>query len=114
MSADVFRRQTFAAQEVLFRAGDPPGSAFLIQAGSVAVSARDGNRDVVLAVLQAGDLLGEMALLNALPRSATATAREPTTCIVVTPTEFSRRLERSDALVRAMLKSLAHKLRGSD
>ena len=42
---------------------------------------------------------------------ATAVAAGHTTCIVITPTDFTRRLEKSDPFVRAMVRLLTKRLR---
>ena len=56
-------------------------------------------------------LLIEMALVDDEPRSATAIAKDPTTCVIVVRQEFGERLENSDPLTRAMLKLLVKRLR---
>lgn len=111
---EVLRRESFATGQVIFAAGEGPRFAYLIQSGSVAISVLRDGKPVVLGTLKAGELLGEMALIDAKPRSATATATEPTTCVVVTAVEFQKRLESSDALVRAVVRSLSGKLRHAD
>lgn len=111
---EILRRESFAIGQVIFTAGDLPRFAYLIQAGAVDVSVQRDGKPMVLGTLKAGDLLGEMALIDAKPRSATATATEPTTCVVMTATEFQKRLESSDALVRAVVRSLSGKLRHAD
>lgn len=64
-----------AAGRVIFRKGDTADSCYLIIGGAVKVSliSSDG-QETVLAVLGKGDVVGEMALLDRLPRSATVTA----------------------------------------
>ncbi len=108
---DILRRETFSIGQSIFKAGDAPRCAYLIQAGAVEVSAAQDGKPIPLGMLKAGEMVGEMALIDALPRSASAVAREPTTCVVITPVEFQRRLEESDPLVRALLRSLTSKLR---
>lgn len=64
------------AGRVIFRKGDAPDSCcYLILKGAVRVSlpSKDG-QETVLAVLGKGEVVGEMALLDQLPRSATVTA----------------------------------------
>ena len=111
MGKEILERQVFGTGAVLFRAGEPPRSAYLIQSGSVNIVLQKSGVDEVVGTVQAGELVGEMALVDAQPRSATAVAREATTCIVITPADFERRLERSDAFVRAMVKILTQRLR---
>lgn len=69
------------------------------------------DKDKVVGTLGPCDLFGEMALVDSQPRSATAVASGHTTCIVITPTDFIRRLEKSDPFVRAMVRLLTKRLR---
>ncbi len=68
------------------------------------------NGDKVVGTLTAGDLFGKMALVDSQPRSATAVV-QLTTCIIISPLDFQRRLEKSDAFVRAMVRLLTRRLR---
>jgi CRP-like cAMP-binding protein len=58
-----------AAEQLVFRTGDPGDFFYLIDRGEVEVLGADRQR---IRVLRAGDSFGEMALLNATPRTATA------------------------------------------
>lgn len=89
--SEILRRESFATAQVIFKAGDAPRFAYLIQSGAVAISVQRDGKDVALGTLAAGELFGEMALIDAKPRSATATAAEPTTCVVMTALEFNKR-----------------------
>lgn len=111
MSTEVLRRESFSIGQAIFRAGDAPRFAYLIQSGKVEVTAPHEGKDVVIGTLKAGDMFGEMALIDAHARSATAIATEPTTCVIMTPLEFQKRHDDSDPFVRAMLRSLTAKLR---
>ncbi len=74
------REVSYSRGELLFRAGDSQASAhlLLLLEGEVAVDTgvdtSAGRGDVPIAVLGAGSVLGEMALLDGAPRSATCTA----------------------------------------
>ena len=113
MANEILERQGFGAGEVIFRAGEPPRCAYLIQSGAVDIVIARGGKDAVVDSLTAGDLLGEMALVDAQPRSATAVAKQATNCVVITRTDFERRLEKSDPFVRSMIKMLVRRLRKS-
>ena len=111
VASEILQRQTFSVDEVIFRVGDQPRFAYLIQSGVVNITIAQNGADEVVGTLKAGELLGEMALVDQQPRSATAVAKEPTTCIVITPQDFQRRLEKSDAFVRSMVRVLTQRLR---
>ena len=63
------------AQEILFRAGEPGESLYLVRAGEVELSIRDNvGQKITLDTAGRGDFFGEIALLDAGPRTATAAA----------------------------------------
>ena len=61
--------------------------------------------------LEAGQLVGEMALIDNQARSAAARAQTATTCVLVSKEEFKKRIEKADPLTRAILKMLVDRLR---
>ena len=78
--------------EVLFHAGDPADSGYIIQEGSFILKAgTSGDGPEITAV--PGMLLGELALLAETVRPATAIAREPSAVIRITRNLFVRMLE---------------------
>lgn len=64
--------ESFQEGETLFKEGEAGSSLFLVAEGTVALFA--GNPPQPLGVLNPGDFLGEMALFEEAPRSATAKA----------------------------------------
>lgn len=63
---------------VLFREGDPPDNLYLVLDGSVAISKHDtSGQNQVIAHIHANDFLGEFAVLDGGPRSATVSAAGP-------------------------------------
>ena len=111
MKKEVLKRELFPSGTALFKAGDPSGCAYLIQQGKVEITTEREGETVVLNTLGAGELVGEMALVDAKPRSATAVAKAATTGIVITPLDLRVRLEKADPLLRALVKVLTQKLR---
>jgi SulP family sulfate permease len=69
-------RRTFAAGETLFRENDPGDRLCLISRGAVGISISAGAEEVRIVTMAEGSLLGEAALLDGRPRSATARAVE--------------------------------------
>ena len=78
-------------EDIIFRQGDFAGSMFDILSGSVGVYVGYGTEnETQLAVLKAGQFLGEMGLIDVYPRSATAVALEDGTALEeITEKEFS-------------------------
>ncbi len=75
-------RVALTAGETLFRKGDPADAAYIVRSGEMEIF-RDGDREEVISVLHAGDLLGEIALQSGSPRSAGARARSDSVLLLL-------------------------------
>jgi EAL domain-containing protein (putative c-di-GMP-specific phosphodiesterase class I) len=91
--------------EVLFREGDAPTTAFLIETGRLRITATVGGQETFLGEVDAGALVGEVAVLDDSPRTATATALEPCVLTAIDRGQFAERLATADPVVRALLLS---------
>src|SRR5712691_13182042 len=59
----------------LFQAGDPGDSLFIVQSGQIELFIKDtAGQKIVLTTSEAGDMFGELAMLDSGPRTATAVA----------------------------------------
>lgn len=75
--ADISREEEHPTGAVVFRQGDPGDRLYLILEGRVRISREvPGIGEEALAILESGDVFGEMALLDEAPRSADARAHE--------------------------------------
>jgi diguanylate cyclase len=101
----------FLAGDVIFREGDPPGAAYLIESGRIEVSVMQNGQRLVLSFLSAGDLLGEMAVIDDAPRSAEARAVELSVLTEIKRDQIHERLNEADPIVRALMGSLLHRYR---
>ena len=73
--ADVVDSMKLKASDVLFQAGDPGESLFIVRSGSIELFIKDtAGQKIVLTVAEEGDLFGELSLLDSGPRTATAIA----------------------------------------
>jgi EAL domain-containing protein (putative c-di-GMP-specific phosphodiesterase class I) len=108
-------RLQLASGEVLFREGDRPGFAFLIESGSLEVRTRQrpGETEVVLSVLGPGDLVGEMAAIDESPRTATATAITDCVLFPISRQQIAERLAGTDPIVRSLLQGQLKRYRGA-
>jgi CRP-like cAMP-binding protein len=73
----------FNTNDVITRDGDQADGLYLIRRGSVTVSKVIDGKDKILSYVSAGNYVGEMALLNDAPRSATITATVLTEILVL-------------------------------
>ena len=103
------RRRRFGRREVLFHEGDPGDTVHLIDRGRVAVRVTTPLGDVAtLNVRGAGDVVGELALLDpASRRTATVLALEPTETLAVHRDEFTDLRRRHPSVDRFLVAILA-------
>lgn len=99
------RRELFAG-EILYNQGEPSDYAWLIERGAMGLVAVHGRRTTSHGVFGAGELIGEVGMLDGSPRANTATAQEDTTLLAIDPDQFRERLADGDPIVRALLDSL--------
>ena len=95
---------------VITHEGRQEGHFFIVLAGSVRIS-REGR---AINLLGPGDFLGEIALLDGGPRTATATTEEPTTLLAIRNDAFHLLLDRSPAVRTAVLAAAGARLREMD
>lgn len=97
---------------VIFTKGDSGTSLMAVLAGRVRVSSLSADgREVTLNVIGAGEIFGEIALLDGKPRSADATALEDAALMVVERKQFLPFLLKNPALLERMLVVLCDRLR---
>ncbi len=105
------RRELFAG-EVLYRQGDPSDCAWLVESGQVELVSVQGRRTSRHGVLGAGELIGELGLLDGAARSATATARSDCRLLAIEREQFLERLQAGDPILRTLVDSLLQRIRG--
>lgn len=103
-------RATRAAGDVLMRQGERAEEMMLILSGAATVE-RDGN---VLATLGRNDVVGELALIDREPRTATVTATEDCELLVMHHRDFAALMDEVPDFARNVLISMAHRLRAAD
>jgi CRP-like cAMP-binding protein len=101
--------------EVLFNEGDPAHALYGVRSGRVAISLRspDG-RESVLALMEVGDLFGDMPIFDGEPRSAQARALEASDLLYVPYPPIKAVLEARPALLWTVVATLSRRLRSTD
>jgi len=92
--------------KVLTKEGESGREFFVMLDGKVEVRRGGRKRDV----LEAGDFLGEIALVSRSPRTATVTALTPVRVLVIRDQEFRALLERVPSIQTKVLEALADRL----
>jgi EAL domain-containing protein (putative c-di-GMP-specific phosphodiesterase class I) len=101
------------AGDVIFREGDEPTTGFLVEHGEVEIATTIHGKPIVLSHLRDGDLLGEMAVFDGEPRSATATALSDCVLFPIDREQISERLSKADPIIRALLEGQVKRYRGA-
>lgn len=108
---DTGRTRRFRAGEVLFSAGEPGGGFYLIEIGRVQIFAPVGGGEKLLATLGPGDSVGEMAVLDDAPRSATARAETDTEARHMSREELLQVLEKQPGLALSLIREFSNRMR---
>jgi CRP/FNR family cyclic AMP-dependent transcriptional regulator len=102
----------FDAEAPIFHEGEEGSEMYVIITGRVEIRKATGpSAAKTLTTLQAGDLFGEMALIDRKPRSATAVAVEPTRLLVLNEVLFDRMLVSNPDFARRMIRILSDRIR---
>jgi len=104
--------RSFGRGQVAFQRGDPADGLYLIVSGEfrVVLESEEG-KQVTLALLGRGDVLGDLPLLDGLPRSATAIAATPAQSLFVSAGDFESWLGQHPGALRSIATGLARRVR---
>ena len=103
------------AGDTIFAKGSPGRSMMAVLDGSIRISATaSGGREIVLAILHAGEIFGEIALIDGGERTADATAMTDCDILIIDHRDFIPFLERRGELCVKLLRILCHRLRQTD
>lgn len=92
---------------LIFSEGDPGREMFIVEQGKVRIWRKSESGEAVLGFVDKGGCFGETALINDLPRLASASTESDCVLSVVSKTDFAQRLGEVNPFVRAMIKLLA-------
>ena len=105
-------RRHYRKGDIIFHKDDFGSTFHIVKMGSVKISIpSEEGEDVILAYLGSGDFFGELALLDENPRSATATAKEPTETLALERGDFLDFLKWHPDVAIHILAVLAQRLR---
>ena len=100
--------------EEIVRQGEVGDCMYVIQTGQAeAIQGKEGN-EVRLAVLGEGDVFGEMALFERMPRSATVRALGDVRVLTIDKKTFLRRVHEGPSLAFRILQKMSYRIRELD
>jgi CRP-like cAMP-binding protein len=101
----------FKKGQVLFHEGDEGDEMYIVQSGRVAIKKKVKEGETTLATLEKGDFFGEMAILERMPRSASAEIVEDGDLIVISGEIFGDMIKANPEIAVRMLRKYSIRLR---
>jgi CRP-like cAMP-binding protein len=95
----------------LFHENDRSRELYIIQSGSIKVYRRNGTKEIVLATLEKGSVLGEIALIDGKPRSASAKTVTDCTVIIIDAETFHEKIRGVPPWFISIIKMTSMKIR---
>lgn len=107
-------RRVFEAGRSVMTIEQPGEAVYIILQGTVKIHIEQGERAVILSILGAGDLLGEMSLIDSLGRSASAVTLEDSLLLWMDRISFNYMLDNFTPVARNLVRILSARVRLSD
>ena len=104
--------RTLEPDQILFEKGEPADALYAVRRGQIRIATgTEAGRRLTLNLLGPGDVFGEIALLDAGPRTADAIAAEATDLFVVRRRDFVELLQQRPAVAVRIIELLCERLR---
>lgn len=97
--------------QVLFKTGDQSDGMYLIRRGELCVYLEQDGKEVTLATIGEGGMIGEMALFDNQPRSASVKATKETEVTIISLDDFAKLMKQIPKWFVALMSSLSSRLR---
>lgn len=108
------QKKTFKAGETIACEGEQGNEAYKIVSGFVTITQKKNGDNVYIRQCGPGQIIGEMALLEDRPRSATITAATDTQVQVISDTLLSRELEKMPPVITDLIVELCDRIKEKD
>ena len=101
----------FSKGETLMREGERGDCAYIIESGSVEILVQREGQLLQIGTRGPGSMLGEMAIIDDRPRTATVRALEDCTAIEITREDFAHRVESADPVLKMVMRIVTSRYR---
>jgi CRP/FNR family transcriptional regulator, cyclic AMP receptor protein len=106
---------TFAKEAVIVGQADHGDALYIIESGRVKVVLYgESGREMILTIFKAGDVFGEMSLLDGQPRSANVIALQESRVLMLSREDFVKHLQESPSTALNILSEMSMRLRRAD
>ncbi len=104
--------QTIPAKTIVFKEGDPGDAIYIVKSGKINILKRNSSgQDSVLVTLGKDSVIGDMAVIDDMPRSASVATVQDTTFLIITKQDFRALLGSSPEVAVQILKLMTERLR---
>ena len=115
MLTTVVTRKSAPRSTTIMAGGDPTDSLYIVLSGRLKVMMSDAEgKEVILSILGAGEIFGEMGLIDDEPRSATVITIEPCELLSLAKRDFKKSLAENFEMSMAVMRGLVKRLREAD
>lgn len=104
-------KKTVKAGQHLFRENDRSRELYILQTGKIRVYRTAGGKEIELATLEPGSVLGEMALIDGKPRSASARAIDDCMVFIIDAETFHEKIRGVPPWFMSIIRMTSHKIR---
>lgn len=104
----------FPDGEIIFREGDEGDRMYVIQSGKVKITKKTPEGELAIATLGSGEIFGEMALFDRMPRSATAAALGEARVLGIDKKKLFQSIDKDPTIVFRLLLSMSQRIRRLD
>ncbi len=105
------KQRLIKSNELIFSQGDQGDSAYIVEKGRVEIFLNKDQEEIPLSIVGAGEIFGEMALLDNQMRMASARALEEVVLQQVTKEQLLERIHSTDTVVQLLMRVLLKRLR---
>lgn len=109
LAAQLFEKH-YEAGDLVFSEGDPGNALFVVLEGSVAITRASSREEKTLHVMDAGSSFGELALIDDLPRSASARVVQASRLLILYRSNFDALVAGDRAIAMAVMRNLLRTL----
>jgi CRP-like cAMP-binding protein len=112
--SDFIQEKAVLAGEVVFREEDFGEEMYLVRSGQVSIHQELGSGSALIEVVETGGYFGEMAIIDDLPRTASATAGVDTSLLVLHQNDFRTAVQDYPDIAFEIFREFTRRLRRSD
>lgn len=106
--------RAFQPGETIFEENEDGDHMFIIQEGRVKISRQIAGKDLPVAILEKGEFFGEMAIVNRIQRTASASAVERTLLLAFDRTGLEQLVEKNPKIALSIIDRLCRRLAGAN